>query len=661
MRKVVGAILIIFVCLCSTSFAADDLFGEEITQEELAVLKLQARQAQELIDQMDALKLMIMYRNFHMGKCEEVENIEQKAVRGDAKSQYIIGSLYNEGLCVGENKKKAVEMIGKAAEQNYISAQFYLGLFYLQGNGVQENSSEAIKWLERCAEADETRCQIVLSEIYLKGQGVPKSAMRAAGWLEKAAKQNDAHAISKLGVMYATGEHIPQDLNKAENLLKRGAERGQAVNQYLLAILLSDPEMGQPSKREAYKWVNLAANASDEKIASKAIELRAELEKSMPLQEVVEAQELAENWKPVKDVVNVPKRVKLPTIKNVGSLSLGEARWRLKELGIPVSREVFFQSIEEDNFEVFLLFIKAGASLNTKKVNPMGVTPLYWAVDFGSDRIIDYLLNNGADVNRYNSDNGMTPLVRAISHERWALVDQLLDLGASAKQRDESRPEYGGSLLPGTPLAYSLMHNKPDLVKRILKCGGSVDERYVMFRTPLMEAISGGHPENVKIMIQSGANLEDKSITGETALLMALSDEEAINYKIVELLLSAGASTKYPKNKYTPLLKAVIKGDVGVVRLLAKYGYDLNEEYRIPRENMPMNLENEELIDLLGRGGTPIMVATIVGNYSAVKTLAELNVDKSVIVEGENGPYTLKELAEKSSNPMVREFVSKNL
>ena len=56
------------------------------------------------------------------------------------------------------------------------------------------------------------------------------------------------------------------------------------------------------------------------------------------------------------------------------------------------------------------------------------------ATDYGAQGVFDYLLAKGADVNSPALETGMTPLVRAIGHNRTYMVQRLLSAGASAKQ-----------------------------------------------------------------------------------------------------------------------------------------------------------------------------------------------------------------------------------
>lgn len=654
------AIVGIILSVSTIAYPADNLFSDEITDEEIAHAGRSNLALEKVSESLDLMQKMMMQMQFQRGECDEVENIEQKAIQGDAEQQYLFGSLYLEGLCVGKNQEKAVEWIRKAADQDNLSAQHDMGRFYFRGDGVQKNNSTAAKWLLKCAEKGEVRCQRLIGYFYAEGEGVPKNTKQAVFWLEKAALQNDELAITRLSAMYINGTTLPEDFAKAEKLLSIGAERGQARNQLLLAMLLSDKSMGRYSLKESYKWSNLATQSQDDQVAQQATELRTRLEGAMTPSDLAEAQSMSSEWTQIKeDEFVTPQKKPLPKIAAVGKIIKEEARAKLTELGIPITRLAFFRSIEEDNFEVFELFVKAGANLNTERVIPRGVTPLYWAIDFGSQRIIEYLLNNGAGINKRNQKNGMTPLVRAIAHERWDVVDRLLDMGASAKQTKETHPDHMVSIMSGTPLGYSLMFDKPELVKRLIEKGASVDELYIYRRTPLINSVQSGYPNNVKVLLNAGADPNTRSDLGETALLACFIQEEPINHIIVELLLKAGASIEYPSSKSTPLFVAVIKGDAEAIHILAKHKYNIDERYSISRDQLPMNMDNEQLVDLLNNGGSPLMVASLLGNYAAAKTLVELGADLRIVVNGNNGKYTVKDLAVKSGNSMLINYLNK--
>ena len=69
------------------------------------------------------------------------------AEQGDAKAQYALGLMYDEGMGVPEDDAEAAEWFRKAAEQGLAEAQYTLGFMYANGKGVPKDSVEAVRWL----------------------------------------------------------------------------------------------------------------------------------------------------------------------------------------------------------------------------------------------------------------------------------------------------------------------------------------------------------------------------------------------------------------------------------------------------------------------------------------------------------------------------------
>src|ERR1700676_1617331 len=78
---------------------------------------------------------------------EMVPNIQEKANKGDAQSQYFLAWLYFPGQSVEKNNAQAVQWMTKAANQDYKFAQTQLGLMYLSAKDSPENYVPARGWL----------------------------------------------------------------------------------------------------------------------------------------------------------------------------------------------------------------------------------------------------------------------------------------------------------------------------------------------------------------------------------------------------------------------------------------------------------------------------------------------------------------------------------
>lgn len=73
------------------------------------------------------------------------------AVRGNARAQSKLGSLYVNGRGIAQNYVEAVRWYGKAAEQGDIEAQNNLGVLYFNGRGAPEDYVLAYMWFDIAA------------------------------------------------------------------------------------------------------------------------------------------------------------------------------------------------------------------------------------------------------------------------------------------------------------------------------------------------------------------------------------------------------------------------------------------------------------------------------------------------------------------------------
>lgn len=70
------------------------------------------------------------------------------AENGDARAQYVLYCLYNEGNGVAKDQQEAIRLLKLSAENGYLDAQITLGDYYEKSN----NLSEAVKWRKKAAE-----------------------------------------------------------------------------------------------------------------------------------------------------------------------------------------------------------------------------------------------------------------------------------------------------------------------------------------------------------------------------------------------------------------------------------------------------------------------------------------------------------------------------
>ena len=79
-----------------------------------------------------------------------------KTNKDDSLAQFLMGRMYEYGLGVTMDDKKAVEWYTKAAEQGYASCQYNLGTMYEYGDGVTMDKAKAVEWYTKAAEQGNT-------------------------------------------------------------------------------------------------------------------------------------------------------------------------------------------------------------------------------------------------------------------------------------------------------------------------------------------------------------------------------------------------------------------------------------------------------------------------------------------------------------------------
>ncbi len=145
---------------------------------------------------------------------------ERAAKAGNARAQFYLGMLYEQGLRGKQNdksdQKAAITWFAKAAGQGHRQAQLKLGLFYYQGIGIERNYKEAAHWFEKAAAQSSTQATYNLALMLVRGLGVDKDAARAANLFEKVARRGMTEAALHLAVLY--GQEDRKGDKKPDNL-----------------------------------------------------------------------------------------------------------------------------------------------------------------------------------------------------------------------------------------------------------------------------------------------------------------------------------------------------------------------------------------------------------------------------------------------------------
>lgn len=181
---------------------------------------------------------------------KRIDQLKQRASRGDAKAQVELGMLYATGDGLQTDDAEAVRWFRKAADQGDAAGEYSLGEMYAFGRGVPSDNSEAFKWLRRSAEHGDPRGQYNLAAMYSEGKGVAKDDGESAKWMQKAAEHDFAAAQFGLGVLYAHGRGgLPHDEVQAVLWYRKAMDQGDLPAANNLALLLATSKDSQVQNR----------------------------------------------------------------------------------------------------------------------------------------------------------------------------------------------------------------------------------------------------------------------------------------------------------------------------------------------------------------------------------------------------------------------------
>jgi len=281
-----------------------------------------------------------------------------------------------------------------------------------------------------------------------------------------------------------------------------------------------------------------------------------------------------------------------------------------------ITADVFITAALADNCDVIrLLFSHSPTTIATS--NSIGITPLLAAVNHGRVQVCKLLAELGCPLNSMAGD--LSPLMLACQEGKSSIVSLLAQMGASTNEAlPNSRPfppamdffwgrkiglfPYDSEVkkvfhaLPFfTPLRLALVFNKldcainlldysakplggemrlvadispwfqdyPDLVSALVKAGGDPREhsedgngiiaylmsRHYFFGSDFLDKTSQNTFESIKFLLHNGAHLDG------TELPKALQSGD---WRLAELLIQFGASTKASATLRSPVLQSVL-------------------------------------------------------------------------------------------------------
>jgi len=208
------------------------------------------------------------------------------------------------------------------------------------------------------------------------------------------------------------------------------------------------------------------------------------------------------------------------------------------------------------DLESMKILIKNGANVN--KLNEIIAygAPLHLVAHFGHLNLFKYLISETkVDINLPTS-TGATPLMFAISGQKFDLVEALL----------KEKAEVNAQMNDGCS-ALHLATANIKIVEILIEHGADINMRSDIHKTPMIQAAGLGHLDVVQYLIEKKADINVSTINGETPLMAAAGQG---HFEIVKELLKA--------NPELPVLKQQCDGQ-SVLSLAELNGHTLITEF----------------------------------------------------------------------------------
>lgn len=200
-------------------------------------------------------------------------------------------------------------------------------------------------------------------------------------------------------------------------------------------------------------------------------------------------------------------------------------------------------------------------NLNTR--DSEGLAPLHVASSLGLVGSARILLEERC-LREIRDDNNLTPLITAVNNRHIKLVEILLESGANV---NSANGRYSS-----TALQAASVNGDTNIVKLLLKHNATADANSGL---ALRLAISTQSVDCVRALLEGGVNTNCEG----PLLVLAIesSTRDTSSHEIINTLLQNGVAIEQSDNDgYTPLLAAAVVGDVGICQSLLDRGANIN-------------------------------------------------------------------------------------
>jgi ankyrin repeat protein len=323
----------------------------------------------------------------------------------------------------------------------------------------------------------------------------------------------------------------------------------------------------------------------------------------------------------ISELLQFPRQI----LQDAVSLDAVEPVRFLLEGGVDVSlcTPILYKA---KSVEVASLLLQAGVDINEpSKWNHFRSTALGNAVYRGNFNLAKFLIEKGADVNLTNELRGArTPLRAALESRNVRLIELLLDNGAEV-----DAPNYAWGLCLdiglysgnhwATPLQVAAAHGDVELARPLLLSGADVNAPSFEM-SALHWGVKSGSTEMIRLLLAHRANPNAPANNQYKSTAIQIAAERG-DKDTIQILLAAGATISSSADLCllrAQLCQAIRDGNIDRARAILQLGVDVNKSFSDRK--------------------TPISEAILSGDAEMVRLLVEAGADVNMPCRSHSSP-----------------------
>ena len=255
-------------------------------------------------------------------------------------------------------------------------------------------------------------------------------------------------------------------------------------------------------------------------------------------------------------------------------VAVAESAGQAEPLASPTNTQSLVEAARVRDADAVRAFLEA-AVYDVNASQPDGATALAWASHWDDLEMAGALIRAGADVDAAN-DLGVTPLMLASANGSAKMVGALLRASAAP---DLARPSGE------TALMLASRSGSVAAVEQLVARGADVNAATAAGRTAIMWAAAERHPDVVRVLIDAGANVHARSVSvtpsaPQEGYVSAATRPPASRFIAVNPRIfprDGDGDPPRPEGGFTPILYAVMAGNLDSVQALLEAGVSVDE------------------------------------------------------------------------------------